>query len=152
VVHYAVSRPAHIIDLYNEPWPNEPKFVQLLADNTAQAIGRRFRGGTLLWNDLYADHLTNVNLWVRGVPTISEYSQLVTPQSIYFNQTVLKNDGRGRLNRFYPLIFNEGVDRKVFLNVLQMLGTRYYVVGDEGNPGATQIIWWVDPMGYSVVL
>jgi hypothetical protein len=154
VVHYALSRPAHIIDLYNEPWPNEPEFVQLLSDNTAQAVGRPFRGGTLLWNDIYGDHLTNANLWVRGVPTISEYSQLVTPQSIYFNQTVLKNDGQGRLNRFYPLIFNARafVDPKVFFNVLQMLGTRYYVVGDEGNPGATQVSRSVDPMDYSVAL
>jgi hypothetical protein len=154
VVHYAVSRTPHMSDLYNEPWPNEPELVQLLANNTAQAVGRPFRGSTLLWNDIYADHLTNANLWARGVPTISEYSQLVTPQSIYFNQTVLKNDGQGRLNRFYPLIFNARglVDPKVFFNVLQMLGARYYVVGDEGNPGATQVIRLVDPMGYSVAL
>jgi hypothetical protein len=154
VVHYALSRPAHIIDLYNEPWPNETEFVQLLSHNTAQAVGRPFRGATLLWNDIYADHLTNANLWIRGVPTISEYSQLVTPQSVYFNQTVLKNDGRGRLNRFYPVIFNATafVDRKVFFNVLQMLGARYYVVGDEGNPGATTISRWVDPMDYSIAL
>jgi hypothetical protein len=67
---------------------------------------------------------------------------------------VLKNDGQGRLNRFYPLIFSARafVDTKVFFNVLQMLGTRYYVVGDEGNPGATQVSQSVDPMDYSVAL
>src|SRR5262249_47410627 len=154
VVHYAVSKAPHMSDLYNEPWPNEPELVQLLADNTAQAVGRAFRGSTLLWNDIYADHLTNANLWARGVPTISEYSQLVTPQSIYFNQMVLKNDGQGRLNRFYPLIFNARgfVDPKVFFNVLQMLGARYYVVGEEGNPGAIQVSRLVHPMGYPAAL
>jgi hypothetical protein len=83
VMYNAINRPTWTADLYNEPWPNEPEFVQFLADNTAQTFGQPFRGASLFWSYDYAIHLSVVNLWVRGVPTVNEYSQLVTPQELW---------------------------------------------------------------------
>jgi hypothetical protein len=133
VANYAVSRPAYDANLYNEPWPSEPELTQFLVDNTAQGVGRVFRGSSLFWTNNYAIHLTLANLWVRGVPTISEYSQLVTPQSTFFNHAVLKNDVRRVLNNFSPQV---GPSWGTFLKVLPMLGMRYYIVGDHRDLAA----------------
>jgi hypothetical protein len=134
VVDYAINRPAWMADLYNEPWPNEPEFVQFLADNTALAVGQPFRGSNLFSFSDYAIRLTLDNLWVRAIPIVNEYDQLVTPQSVYFNYSVFKNDVRGNLNAFFPQV---GPTWEYFLKVLPMLGIRYYVVGDLLNPPAT---------------
>jgi hypothetical protein len=131
VVAYAVGRPPYMTSLYNEPWPDEPQLIELLTKNTAQAIGRPFQGATLFWGYDYAVHLTTVNVWVRGIPTISEYSQLVTPQSIYFNYSVLKS--HDSLNSFFPKV---DLNWPLYFNVLQMFGTRYYITDDHRNPPA----------------
>jgi hypothetical protein len=131
VVYYAVSRPLYVADLYNEPWPNEPEFEQFLADETSQAVGRPFRGAVLFDFHDYARQLTVDSLWFRGVPTISQYGQLVTPQSTYFNAAVLNNDIRVMgPNGFMPLV---SPSPEVFSRVLPMLGTRYFVVGNHIN-------------------
>ena len=132
VAAYAVGRPAHIAELYNEPWPNEPELVRLLVADTAQTTDRTFRGSVLftLRDYTYATQLTIANLWVHGVPTTSEYDQLVTPQSVYFNATVLGNDVQSTFNTFMPVV---GQSRQVFFNVVQMLGARYYVVSSADD-------------------
>jgi hypothetical protein len=122
VVAYAIRRPAHMIDLYNEPWPDEPELVQLFADNAAGVVGQPFRGSVLFGDYDYAIHLTVSNLWVRGIPTISEMSQLVTPQSVYFSHAVLKNEVR------YSFLPHVDKPWGVFFSVMQMLGMRYWVV------------------------
>jgi hypothetical protein len=129
VVTYAVIRPPYIANLYNEPWPDEPQLIELLTKTTARALGQPFRGANLFWGYDYAIHLSAVTLWAHGIPTTSEYSQLVTPQSIYFNYSVLKS--HDTLNSFYPKI---GPNWRLYFNVLQMFGTRYYITNDHRNP------------------
>jgi hypothetical protein len=132
VVNYAINRPAHIIDLYNEPWPNEPELAQFLTDNISQSVGRPFRGAVLFDFYSYSIHLTHDNLWIRSVPTIVQYGQLVTPQSTYFNAVVLKNDARIMgPNGFMPFV---SPYPEVFSRVLPVLGTRYFVVGNHSDP------------------
>jgi hypothetical protein len=128
VVNYAINRPAYILD----PWLNEPELEQFLADNISQSIGRPFRGAVLFDFYTYSIHLTHDNLWIRGVPTIVQYGQLVTPQSTYFNAEVLKNDARIMgPNGFMPFV---SPYPEVFSRVLPMLGTRYFVVGNHSDP------------------
>jgi hypothetical protein len=135
LVNYAINRPVWIANLYNEPWPNEPELEQFLADNTALAIGRPFQGSNLFSFSDYAIRLTMDNLWVRDIPTVNQYDQLVTPQSVYFNYSVLKNDMEGNLNSFFPQV---GPTWGRFLKVLPLLGTRYYVVGDHLSPSCPE--------------
>jgi len=132
VVNYAINRPWWMPDVYNEPWPNEPELAQLLTDNISESIGRPFRGAVLFDFYSYSIHLTHDNLWIRSVPTIVQYGQLVTPQSTYFNAAVLKNDARIMgPNGFMPFV---SPYPEVFSRVLPMLGTRYFVVGTHWDP------------------
>jgi hypothetical protein len=62
--------------------------------------------------------------------------QLVTPQSVYFNYSVLKNDMGGNLNAFFPQV---GPTWERFLKLLPLLGIRYYVVGDHLSPSCPEI-------------
>jgi hypothetical protein len=138
VVNYAINRPAYILD----PWLNEPELEQFLADNISQSIGRPFRGAVLFDFYTYSIHLTHDNLWIRGVPTIVQYGQLVTPQSTYFNAVVLKNDARIMgPNGFMPFV---SPYPEVFSRVLPMLGTRYFVVGNHSDP------FYFIPLAYEV--
>ena len=130
-VNYAIKRPVYVADLYNEPWPNEPELAQFLANNISQSIGRPFRGAVQFDFHDYDINLTIDNLWIRSVPTILQYGQLVAPQSTYFNAAVLKNNVRGSINGFLPRMLPSP---EVFSRVLPMLGTRYYIVGTHRDP------------------
>src|SRR5262245_7960174 len=138
LVNYAINRPAYILD----PWLNEPELEQFLADNISQSVGRPFRGAVLFDFLTYPIQLTHANLWVRSVPTIVQYGQLVTPQSTYFNAAVLKNDARIMgPNGFMPFV---SPYPEVFSRVLPMLGTRYFVVGNHSYP------FYFIPLAYEV--
>jgi hypothetical protein len=128
VASYATSRPPYVL----APWPNEPELEQFLADNISQSVARPFRGAVLFDFHTYSIHLIHDNLWIRSVPTIMQYGQLVTVQSTYFNAVVLKNDARIMgPNGFLPLV---SPYPEVFSRVLPMLGTRYFVVGSHTDP------------------
>jgi hypothetical protein len=145
ILNFAFTRPANLTDLYNEPWPHEPDLARFLVDNIAQDVGKTFRGAVLFYLSDYAIHVTIVNLWARSVPTVSEYSQLVTPQSVYFNASVLKSDGRHlALNAFNPVA---SPSPDVFSKVLPMLGTRYYAVGDHQVAGVHDFIGLANQIG-----
>jgi hypothetical protein len=142
VVNYAMNREPYIADLYNEPWPNEPELANFLTDNISQSVGRPFRGAVLFDFYTYSIHLTHTNLWIRSVPTIVQYGQLVTPLSTYFNAAVLKNDARIMgPNGFMPFV---SPYPEVFSRVLPMLGTRYFVVGNHSDP------FYFIPLAYEV--
>jgi hypothetical protein len=81
------------------------------------------------------------------VPTVSEYSQLVTPQSVYFNASVLNLGGDQPLNGFNPVA---GPSPDVFSRVLPMLGARYYVVGDHQIAGVHDFISLANQLGRSL--
>src|SRR5262249_18622241 len=76
-----------------------------------------------------------------GIPTIFEYSQLTTPQSVYVMHMLLKIDVAGILNGFVVLPRQSW---EVFQDILRMLGGRYYV-SEEPSAAAKKA-------GYPVVV
>src|SRR5262249_22190288 len=72
-----------------------------------------------------------------GVPTIAEYSQLVTPQAYYYMYKMFDQDLTGSLNGFlpWPRPSSEGH----FWKVLQMFGARYYVTDGARTPFAEEM-------------
>jgi hypothetical protein len=140
-MNYALRHSAPFVELYNEPWPNEPELVHFLSQNIGVSVGHPFRGTALFWAHSYSIHLTIANLWVHSVPTTSEYDQLVTAQSMYFNHMVLGDDLRSSNNQFLPQI---GASSETFWKVIQMLGTRYFLVGDKldyNNEDKAELPW-----------
>jgi hypothetical protein len=106
-------------------WSKEPELATFFADNVGRAVGRPFRGTTAFWTKGIEHDYTMANLWANGVPTINEYSQLVTPQALYFLHGVFKQDVVGHLNGFHPF-FRDGYSSQ-FWKALQMFGVRYSV-------------------------
>jgi hypothetical protein len=49
------------------------------------------------------------SLWIDGVPTMNEYSQLVSPQAVYLVHQLLKRNLVSDLNWFRPWINSGGV-------------------------------------------
>jgi hypothetical protein len=65
-----------------------------------------------------------VNLWARGIPTVNEYSQLVTPQALYFTHMLFKQDIRRHLNHFHPL---DAAYSPSYWGALRLFGVRYFM-------------------------
>ncbi len=91
----ALRYPKEMSKYWYEPWPNEPELREYLGNNISLRIDPRFRGSVFFYTFQYDEFLTLNNLWVDAVPTINEYSQLITPQAIYFIRQLFK---RNRLN------------------------------------------------------
>jgi hypothetical protein len=107
---------------YSTPWANEPELVEYLLQSTGLSVGRTYRGSSLF---LREDPVSFANLWKRGVPTINEWSQLVTPQAFYL-QTGLIRSNPG-LNGFGSgILIHPGNIDTVFKTVRAM-GVRYIV-------------------------
>jgi len=74
---------------------------------------------------------------VSGI-ILNQYSQLVTPESFYFSQTLLNRDMRGRINSS-DMRWSDGSYSRVYWKALEMLGVRYSAgrdaLPDEFNPG-----------------
>jgi hypothetical protein len=106
---------------YSTPWANEPELVDYLVHSTRLSVGQTYRGSSL---ELTGDIVSLANLWRRGVPTLSEYSQLVTPQAFYL-QAGLLGSSPG-LNGFgYGLMIGPGANIELIFKTLQALGVRY---------------------------
>jgi len=106
---------------YSTPWANEPELVDYLVNSTRLLVGQTYRGSSL---ELTGDIVSLANLWRRGVPTLDEYSQLVTPQAFYL-QAALLGSSAG-LNGFgYGLMIGPGVNVELIFKTLQALGVRY---------------------------
>jgi hypothetical protein len=106
---------------YSTPWANEPELVDYLVHSTRLSVGQTYRGSSL---ELTGDIVSVANLWRRGVPTLDEYSQLVTPQAFYL-QTALLGSPAG-LNGFgYGLMIGPGANVELIFKTLQALGVRY---------------------------
>jgi hypothetical protein len=128
---------AHAPALANarDPWADEPEVINFFSENIALAPGRPFRGAISFppvdpfWSN------TIVTLWSRSVPTVNEYSQLVSPEALYLAHKFTYTDVTKQLNRFDLLCCREPASWAV----LQMIGVRYYVapgpLGDRLNPG-----------------
>src|SRR5262249_3482268 len=87
-----------------QTFPNEPELVQFFADSVGLERGRPFRGSITFWTAAEVDMMSIINLWVRSIPTTNEYSQLVTPQSLYMNRELFKKDITYDLNFFSPWV------------------------------------------------
>lgn len=126
LVHFSLTDAAPFRRTWYEPWPNEPEVTKLFSDNISQGIGEPFRGSIMLWapDYLYPKNLTTVNLWARGIPTVNEYSPLVTPQVLYFAHKLFKQDVRGQLNGFHPFF---GIYSPSYWAALRLFGVRYFM-------------------------
>jgi hypothetical protein len=130
-VIFAAKRSAYYAEVSQEPWPNDPELLQFLTGNIGRSVGEPFRGTLhVLLYDNYTG-LTTMALWAKGVPTVDEYSQLVTPQVFYTLYTVFQNDVTGHMNEFVPL---PGPSWSTYFKTLQLFGTRYYFA-DPAHPG-----------------
>src|SRR5262249_10607992 len=80
----AFKYPKGFVPYWHEDWIDEPELRQFLSTNIGLSAGHQFRGSAFFYTFQYNEFLTLDNLWVDRVPTANEYSQLVTPQAIYF--------------------------------------------------------------------
>jgi hypothetical protein len=129
LARFAKHHSSEYADRWNEPWPNEPELVKYFESNIGRTIGRPFRGSVHFPDFIYNNNASIAALWARGVPSIFEYSQLVTPQALYFLDAVLEQNVTGDLNGFIPV---PGLPRARFWKALQLLGARHFVV-DEAH-------------------
>jgi hypothetical protein len=123
VVNFALNRSQTYAQMYHERWPNEPALRRFFTDNIRQSAGQPFRGSVMFWQPDYPALLTMTDGWARAIPTANEYSQLVTPQALYFIHVLLKQDVRANLNWFQP----NGTYAESYWTALQMFGVRYFV-------------------------
>src|SRR5262249_48305260 len=123
VVNFALNRSQAYARMYHERWPNEPALSRFFTDNIGQSAGQPFRGSVMFWYPDYPALLTMADGWARAIPTANEYSQLVTPQALYFIHVLLKPDVRANLNWFQP----GGTYAESYWTALQMFGVRYFV-------------------------
>jgi hypothetical protein len=122
----ALKYPKEILSLYwYEPWSNEPELRAYLGNKISLRLDSRFRGSAFFYTFGYDEFLTLNNLWVDAVPTINEYSQLVTPQAIYFIQKLFKRDVAADLNWFRPWINNGDGSFDLLFRTFRALGVRY---------------------------
>ena len=140
--NFALNDAAPFRQMFYERWPNEPEVNSFFSDHIGQAVGEPFRGSVMFW---YWDHpriLTMIALWARGIPTINEYSQLASPQALYFIHRIIKNDTTDSLNSFWP-DFDHGTYSKAYWDVLRMFGVRYFMtyfqVPETGDLGTAPI-------------
>jgi hypothetical protein len=117
--------PKELVNYWHEGWPDEPELRQFLRDNIGLAVDHQFRGLAFFYTFQYDEFLTLDNLWADRVPTANEYSQLVTPQAIYFVHQLFKRNLSYDLNWFRPWINTGGASFSMLLRTLRALGVRY---------------------------
>jgi hypothetical protein len=147
VADYAKRHAPAVADSWWERWPDEPELGGFFAERIGVAAGRPFRG-SVHFNPVrdYATGLTVSSQWARGVPTVREYSQLVTPQALYFQHAVLGIDVTGMLNGFNPHLKPDD-PHEMYWKALQLFGARYFVAGHRRSPAAEAagLPWTVFP-------
>src|SRR5262249_27216148 len=121
---------------FDVPFPNEPELVRYFGKAIGLHVGGEFRGSVAFVVPL--DLATMLNFWIQGIPTINEYSQLVTPEALYLKAALFKHDiVLGELNHFVPWIGASSYDYDVLLKTLQALGVRY-TVHNNRHPAADE--------------
>ena len=108
-----------------EAWPSEPELRQFLGNNIGLRDDRQFRGSVLFYTFRDDEFLTLDSLWTDGVPTTNEYSQLVSPQAVYFVSQLIKRNLVYDLNWFRPWINSGGASFPMLFRTLRALGVRY---------------------------
>ena len=125
MANYAHNGAEPFRQIYYERWPNEPEVSKFLNDNVHQAIGEPFRGSIMFWSPDYPTIQTMTSLWARGIHTVNEYSQLVTPQALYFIHMLFKQNVKGHLNFFQPY-FGDRTFFSTYWGAVRMFGVRYF--------------------------
>jgi len=121
----ALKYPKEMSKYWFEAWPNEPELRQFFRNNIGLRTNPRFRGSVFFYTFQYDEFLTLNSLWVDGVPTTNEYSQLVTPQAIYFIRQLFKRNLSTDLNWFRPWINSGDASFQLLFRTFRVLGVRY---------------------------
>jgi len=121
----ALKYPKEMSKYWREDWSNEPELRQFLGDNIGLSVDRQFRGSAFFYTGGYDEFLTLNNLWVDRVPTANEYTQLVTPQAIFFIHQLFKRNLEYDLNWFRPWINTGGASFPMLFRTFRALGVRY---------------------------
>jgi hypothetical protein len=123
---FALERSKSIpANAYTMPWPDEPELVEYLSDHIGLGAGKPYRGSAIVVPGGAFNVASVANLWSEGIPTVSEYSQLVTPQANYLNVELFKQSPH--MNGFHPWI-GPGVSSDILFRTLQALGVRYVLI------------------------
>jgi hypothetical protein len=110
---------------FEVPFPDEPELLDHLSKAIGLRVGDEFHGSLTFEVGLGGE--TMFNLWMHGVATGNEYSQLITPQVMYLNSALFKQDFSAReLNNYRPWT-SEKSAYNVMFRTLQALGVRYTV-------------------------
>ena len=120
----AVLTKTPLSDAFYQPGPNEPEFSQFITEKIGLAADPHFRGSIALWAYGIDDAFTMEKLVIRAVPWADEYSQLVSPQAVYFNHELFKRDVAADLNFFWPWVGEAGSYELLF-RTFQVLGLRH---------------------------
>jgi hypothetical protein len=136
--------PKGFVPYWHEDWTDEPELRQFLSNNIGLSVDRQFRGSAFFYTFQYNEFLTLDNLWADRVPTANEYSQLVTPQAIYFVHELFKRNLSADLNWFRPWINTGGGSFARLFRTFPALGVRYiggfekfHVAGMEELPSVS---------------
>jgi hypothetical protein len=142
VADYAFNSSGPYAEIYHLPWSNEPELMQFLLKNVSSHVDEPLRGSIAFWDINVDTTPTIAQVWAHGMHTIDEYSQLVTPQAVYFLYAVLKQrEVLGSLNGFVPY---PGLSWDTFGKVMQLFGMRYYLTS-YGHAAAA------DQAGYPLI-
>jgi hypothetical protein len=145
--NFTLNRAQSYALIYRQRLPNQSQLSQFFTENIRQALGQPFRGSVMYWVPDYPTMLTMTSGWIRGIPTANEYSQLVTPQALYFIQALFKTDVRTNLNWFQPFY---GTYSETYWHALQMLGVRYFA-GYSSFPTADALAYQVRTLSQAQV-
>src|SRR5262249_38862801 len=117
---------------FEVPFPDEPELLDYLGKAIGLGVGGEFRGSVTLV--VGTDDATRYNLWMRGIPTADEYSQLVTPQAHYLSAALLGNGiVLAGLNAFGPWSRDLAYYEALF-KTLPALGVRYIILANRLPP------------------
>ena len=118
-------------DLY-APFPNEPELVRYLEERIGLRVGDEFRGLVTFLSPLPPeDAPTLYNLWMHDIPTAMEYSQLITPQAMYFTSALFNYDILlHTLNQFGSWT-GPDLSYDLLVKTLRGLGVHYVIVHDR---------------------
>ena len=108
----------------SHPFGKDPELVGFLSEQVGLGIGAPFRGIVNFPQFEPIGENTILTLWLHNGPTTNQYSQLVTPESVYFNAALVARDPRGQLNRF-NMMWGVNHYSPIFWPAVQMLGVRY---------------------------
>jgi hypothetical protein len=120
---YALERSKSIpANAYTMPGPREPELAEYLFDHIGLGVGKPFRGSAVFLPSGPHDIVSVANLWSEGVPTLNEYSQLLTPQFVYLQVELFKHEPA--MNLSWPWVGPSG-PYDVLFKAFQALGVRY---------------------------